>query len=155
MITYGCGFFFWGGGRGLCFVLTFFVFFLFFSFLLFFLFFLFFFLVFVSFCLLFVQSFCLFLYFPFFSFPFLLTLQMVKGGITRDAFTKKSRSRGRGFLVALQGRAALHIGVDNLVWSIILAVLLLKGGLVGPFPLVNDGDLICLAQRLVECKGSW
>ena len=58
-----------------------------------------------------------------------------------------------GVLVAFQGRAAMHVGVDNL--NVVNNVgSLIAGRWSGrPFPLVNDGDLLLLVQRMVRCRG--
>ena len=55
--------------------------------------------------------------------------------------------------VALQGYVAMHVGVDNL--NVVSHVGSLIAGLWSgrPFPLVNDGDLLLLVQRVVRCRG--
>ena len=58
-----------------------------------------------------------------------------------------------GVWVALQGRTALHVGVDNLNVVSHVRSLISDKWSGRPFPLVNDGDLLCLAQRMVRSRG--
>ena len=59
-----------------------------------------------------------------------------------------------GVLVALQGCFRLHVGVDNLNVVNHMAGLI-NGRRAGrPFPLVNDGDLLDLAQRILRWRGA-
>ena len=55
-----------------------------------------------------------------------------------------------GVLVALQGCAAMHIGVDNLNVVNHVSRLIAKRWAGRPFPLVNEGDLLLLVQRMVR-----
>ena len=56
-------------------------------------------------------------------------------------------------LVALQGQATLHVGVDNLN-VVNHPSSLIAGRWSGrPFPLVDDGDLSGLAQEIVHSRG--
>ena len=59
-----------------------------------------------------------------------------------------------GFLVALQGRLRLHVGVDNLNVVNHLAGIIAGRRVGRPFSLVNDGDLLLLVQQLVRWRGS-
>ena len=59
-----------------------------------------------------------------------------------------------GVLVALQGCLRLHVGVDNLNVVNHLASLINGRRSGRPFPLVNDGDLLDLAQRLLGRLGT-
>ena len=58
-----------------------------------------------------------------------------------------------GALVALQGCLRMHVGIDNLNVVNHLAGIIAgrRGG--RPFPLVNDGDLLALAQWLLRWRG--
>ena len=58
------------------------------------------------------------------------------------------------FCVALQGCLRLHVGVDNPSVVNHLAGLISGMRAVRPFPLVNDGDLLLLAQQMVCWRGS-
>ena len=57
-----------------------------------------------------------------------------------------------GVLVALQGCAAMHIGVDNLNVVNHVSSLIANRWSGRPFPLVSDGDLLHLAQRMVRSR---
>ena len=59
-----------------------------------------------------------------------------------------------GVLVALQGCLRMHVGVDNLNVVNHLAGLITGRRACRPFPLVNDGDLLALAQRLLRWRGA-
>ena len=59
-----------------------------------------------------------------------------------------------GFLVALQGRLRLHVGVDNFNVVNHLAVIIAGRRVGRPFSLVNDGDLLLLVQQFVRWRGS-
>ena len=56
-------------------------------------------------------------------------------------------------LIALQGQTALHVGVDNLNVVSHLSSLIASRWSGRPFPLVNDGDLLGLAQEIVHSRG--
>ena len=56
-------------------------------------------------------------------------------------------------LIALQGQTALHVGVDNLNVVNHLSSLIASRWSGRPFPLVNDGDLLGLAQEIVRSRG--
>ena len=58
-----------------------------------------------------------------------------------------------GVLVALQGRTALHVGVDNLNVVNHLSSLIAGRWSGRPFPLINDGDLLGLAQEILHSRG--
>ena len=58
-----------------------------------------------------------------------------------------------GILVALSRRATMHIGVDNLSVVSHVSSLIANRWTGRPFPLVNDGDILCLAQRKVQSRG--
>ena len=57
-------------------------------------------------------------------------------------------------LVALQSCLRLHVGVDNLNVVNHLAAIIAGRRVGRPFCLVNDGDLLLLAQQLVRWRGS-
>ena len=59
-----------------------------------------------------------------------------------------------GVLIALQGCFRLHVGVDNLNVVNHLASLITGRRVGRPFPLVNDGDLLALAQRILRWRGA-
>ena len=59
-----------------------------------------------------------------------------------------------GVLVALQGCVRMHVGVDNLNVVIHLAGLIAGRHAGRPFPLVNDGDLQDLAQKMIWKRGA-
>ena len=56
-------------------------------------------------------------------------------------------------MVTLQGQIALHVGVDNL--NVVNHLSSLSAGRWSgrPFPLVNDGDLLGLAQEILHSRG--
>ena len=56
-------------------------------------------------------------------------------------------------MIALQGQTALHVGVDNLNVVNHLSSLIASRWSGRPFPLVNDGDLLGLAQEIVHSRG--
>ena len=56
-------------------------------------------------------------------------------------------------LIALQGQTATHIGVDNLNVVNHVSSLIANRWSGRLFPLVNDGDLLCLAQGMVRSRG--
>ena len=58
-----------------------------------------------------------------------------------------------GVLVALQGRADMQVGVDNLNVVYHVSSLIANRWIGRLFPLVNDGDLICLAQCVDRSRG--
>ena len=58
-----------------------------------------------------------------------------------------------GVLVALQGQIALHVGVDNLNVVNHLSSLIAGRWSGRPFSLVNDGDLLVLAQETLHSRG--
>ena len=58
-----------------------------------------------------------------------------------------------GVILALQASCGLHLGVDNL--NVVRHVgRLLDGGLgARPFEIVQDGDLLCLIDRILQLRG--
>ena len=58
-----------------------------------------------------------------------------------------------GARVALQGCLRMHVGIYNLNVVNHLAGIIAGGRVGRPFPLVNDGDLLALAQRLFRWRG--
>ena len=68
-------------------------------------------------------------------------------------FQSVQRTDTWGFLVALQGCVRVHVGVDNLNVINHVCRIVAGGRTIWLLPLLSDGDLLRLVQRLVQCRG--
>ena len=70
-----------------------------------------------------------------------------------DGGSERCRAEIWGGFDCAQGHTVMHIGVDNLNVVNHVSNLIARRWSSRPFPLVNDGDLLCSAQGMVRSRG--